>query len=361
MLNSNSSFVSIGRSENCSYIVLDPERKVSRIHLEVFHDVKGTFVIDKSTNGTYINGKRIMKDVPIQVSLNDLIMLANSYRLDLIRVINPVLKDSDKTSILKDFKETFTDVNLELSVGEKTLILNPDKTEIGEILSMDSSSFIYMGRSPDCGYRIDNTSISKKHCRVRLIDPRMIEIEDLNSTNGTFADGERIKSGERYRFTSAVQIRLGAETYIDLSKVFPGIRFVSKKSNSTPSCRNLSGNPISRDEKSAFMELEIIWREYQERQQKINNSGSGIALGGMAASSLLAYMMTGPFAIIVGVGGSLMARYISQQQTSKLRSDFTYEDMFLQIYACPRCKESFQKKPWITIRECLKCKIKFRQ
>ena len=81
----------------------------------------------------------------------------------------------------------------------------------------------------------------------------------------------------------------------------------------------------------------------------------------MAASSLMASMITGPFAIIIGVGGSLMARYISQQQTSKLRSDFTYEDMFLQIYACPRCKESFQKKPWITIRECLKCKIKFRQ
>jgi len=361
MSGNNSSFVSVGRSGNCSYIVLDPERKVSRQHLDVFHDIKKTVIIDKSTNGTFVNGKRILKDVAVQVNMNDLILLAGSYRLDLIKVVNSVLKDSDKTSVLNNFSKALTDVNVEMLVGEKTVVLNPDKTEIGEILSMDNSLFIYIGRSPDCGFIIDNTSISKKHCRIRLLDPCLIEIEDLNSTNGTFADGERIKSGERFRYTSAVKIRLGIDTYVDLSKVFPGIRFLRNKLNLTPADQKMSGNPINTEEKVAFKELENIWREYQDRQQKINNSGSGIALGGMAASSLMASMITGPFAIIIGVGGSLMARYISQQQTSKLRSDFTYEDMFLQIYACPRCKESFQKKPWITIRECLKCKIKFRQ
>jgi ATP adenylyltransferase/5',5'''-P-1,P-4-tetraphosphate phosphorylase II len=46
--------------------------------------------------------------------------------------------------------------------------------------------------------------------------------------------------------------------------------------------------------------------------------------------------------------------------SNEIRKDATFEDQFLQMYACPRCNESFQKKPWITIRDCFKCKTKYR-
>jgi pSer/pThr/pTyr-binding forkhead associated (FHA) protein len=360
MSKKTSTIISVGRSDNCNYVILDPPRKVSRHHLDVIKQGDKIFITDKSSNGTIINGKKVQKDSLIEVNITDSIMLAGSHRLDLQRVIASGDLDSEKTRILPNSKQILTDGNIELSINDKTVLLNANKTEIGEILSMDNSSFLTIGRSTDCHYIVDNSSVSKHHCRIRLIDPRLIEIEDLESTNGTFADGERLKPRQRIRYTSAVELRLGNNTSINLAKILPGIQII--RPNQIPNSHSLNQTTaeITKTEKKAFEELETIWREYQERQNSIINSGSGIAIGGMAASSLIASILSGPVGIIVGVGGSLMARYISQQKTSKLRSDFSYEDMFLQVYSCPRCKESFQKKPWITIRECLKCKIKFR-
>jgi pSer/pThr/pTyr-binding forkhead associated (FHA) protein len=350
---------SVGRSADCSFIILDPPRKVSRHHLDLIIDSNRIFIIDKSSNGTFVNGKKIRKDIRHEVKITDEIKLADSYLLDVRRVINLKDLDSELTRILPS-SNPLEQGQVELNLGEKTIVLNADKTEIGEILSMDSSSFITIGRSESCDRRIDKPSISKNHCRIRLIDPRLIEIEDLNSTNGTFADGERLKPGERNRYKSDVQIKLGTDVTLNLSKLIPGIQVVQQPIKQTPPPPGQPNSPINGEEKRLFDELEDIWKEYQERQQKIANSGSGIAMGGMAASSLLAAVVSGPVGILIGVGGSLMARYMSQQKVSKLRNDFTYEDMFLQVYACPRCKESFQKKPWITIRECNKCRIKFR-
>ena len=359
----------IGRLNSCDYVILDPPRKVSRHHLDLIIDSNRIFIIDKSSNGTFVNGKRIQKDTRFEVKVTDEIKLAGSYHLDVRRAINSKDLDPELTRILPS-SNPLDQGQVELNLGEKTIVLNADKTEIGEMLSMDNSSFITIGRSESCDRRIDKPSISKSHCRIRLIDPRLIEIEDLNSTNGTFADGERLKPGERNRYTSAVQIKLGTDTPLNLSKLIPGIQVVQQAPKQTTPPPGQPNSPISSEEKRLFDELEVIWKEYQARQQDIGNAGSGIAMGGMAASSLLAAVvsgasvtlgaLSGPLGILIGVGGSLMARYMSQQKVSKLRNDFTYEDMFLQVYACPRCKESFQKRPWITIRECNKCRIKFR-
>jgi len=193
-----------------------------------------------------------------------------------------------------------------------------------------------------------------------MIDPRLIEIEDLGSANGTFADGEKLQAGKKYKFTSGVKVVLGMDSPLDLSKILPGIQIMNNNNKRDGSKDKLSGLPITSEEKNSFEDLEIVWREYQERQAKLASSGSNIVMGGMAASALVASIAGGPLGLIIGVGGPLMSRYLAQHQTSKVREDFTYEDMFLITYSCPRCKESFQKKPWITIRECSKCRVKFR-
>lgn len=349
---------SVGRSENCSFIVLDPPRKVSRHHLDLLKEGNRVFVIDKSSNGTFVNGTRIAKNAKIEVQISDEVVLAGTYRIDLRKVLAQGVVDPDATLILQTPVHS-NQPDVAIQIGEKTIVLNADKTEIGEMLSMDNSSFITIGRSPECMHRIDKPSISKQHCRMRLIGPSLIEIEDLNSTNGTFADNVRLTPGERARFTSAVKIRLGSDTSLDLTKVLPGIQVIQTVNQKAGMQPNPSNALITSEEKKAFEELKGIWDEYQERQQKIANSGSAIAIGGMAASGILA-AFAGPAGFLIGIGGNLMARYLSQQKVSKLRSDFTYEDMFLQVYACPRCKESFQKKPWVTIRDCARCKIKFK-
>jgi pSer/pThr/pTyr-binding forkhead associated (FHA) protein/ribosomal protein L37AE/L43A len=333
---------------------------VSRHHLDVILDANKIFIVDKSSNGTFVNGSRIAKDVRVPIKPSDQILLSNSYLLDINRVLARDNTDPNATRIFNPPNSTSSSGQVEMNLGDKTVVFDADKTQIGEILSMDNSAFVTIGRSSECDYTIEKGSISKKHCRVRLIDPRLIEIEDLGSTNGTFADGVRLSPSERLRYTSGVQLTLGADTPLDLTKVLRGIQIVRPNSKQPDSAGSMNGGPITQEEKKSFDELEAVWREYQERQSNIGSAGSGIAMGGMAASSLVAAVAGGPIGIIIGVGGSLMARYLSQQKVSKLRNDFSYEDMFLQVYACPRCKESFQKKPWITIRECLKCRTKFR-
>ena len=108
-----------------------------------------------------------------------------------------------------------------------------------------------------------------------------------------------------------------------------------------------------------FKELELVWKEYNERSLSVQNMGNSYLMGGMAIGSI-ASLALGPIGAVVGIGSSLLGRYLGQQKSNEIRKDATFEDQFLQMYACPRCNESFQKKPWITIRDCFKCKTKYR-
>jgi DNA-binding winged helix-turn-helix (wHTH) protein len=48
-----------------------------------------------------------------------------------------------------------------------------------------------VGRSVDCGVRLDSTDVSRRHARIMITDDRAT-IEDLGSTNGTFVNGIRV-------------------------------------------------------------------------------------------------------------------------------------------------------------------------
>ena len=82
-------------------------------------------------------------------------------------------------------------------------------------------------------------------------------------------------------------------------------------------------------------------------------------LGGSAVTALV-QLAFGPVGAVLGVGSQLVLRYLGQMKANKIQEDLTFEEAFLVSYACPRCKESFQKKPWVTIRDCGKCKTKYR-
>jgi hypothetical protein len=51
-----------------------------------------------------------------------------------------------------------------------------------------------IGRSPECDIYLDVPGISRKHARLRPL-PEGVEIEDLNSTNGSFVNGHRLVLG----------------------------------------------------------------------------------------------------------------------------------------------------------------------
>jgi len=78
-----------------------------------------------------------------------------------------------------------------------------------------------VGRVEDNTFQIAEASVSSHHCEVLLKD-RQVRIKDLNSTNGTFIDGNQItegvlKPGQLLRL-GKVELKLEGETPADVKK-----------------------------------------------------------------------------------------------------------------------------------------------
>ncbi len=55
----------------------------------------------------------------------------------------------------------------------------------------DATGIVTIGRSPHCNHAIDSPLVSREHARL-ICDSSGVVIEDLNSTNGTFINGQRL-------------------------------------------------------------------------------------------------------------------------------------------------------------------------
>lgn len=83
--------ITIGRGPENKIVVDEPE--ISRLHAMVKVDGRGRlWVIDKSSNGTYINGIKIARDVPVPVSRKDDVSFAKVRHLDWARIPDPAKK-----------------------------------------------------------------------------------------------------------------------------------------------------------------------------------------------------------------------------------------------------------------------------
>jgi pSer/pThr/pTyr-binding forkhead associated (FHA) protein len=361
----------IGRSPNSDFVIFDPKNRVSRTHAKILIHGDKVLIQDlKSTNGTYLNGKKLAPEKYHEIKRTDKVTLSIDYvfETDQFFAGNRVHADSTKvlggdesemTIVFKENKATIND-------GKRTIQMDADKTTISDISDVDATPYVTIGRVQGNKIIIDQSFVSRNHCRLRLLAPMIIEIEDLGSSNGTYADNEKLIPHKKYQFTSSVRIRLGSSFNLDLRKILPGIQVIDKQ-QAPPSPKPShpqapSIEPIKPHEMKAFNELEQYWNEYVERQNKVGNTTNSYSLGGAAIGGIAAAVMPGIgiLGALISVGGGLLGRYLGQQESNKIRGDLTYENAFLETYCCPRCKESFQKKPWITIRECFKCKIKFR-
>lgn len=355
----------IGRSSECDIVVLDPKKRVSRRHAIVRQDNGVVFIKDLgSLNGTYVNNLKISSSDFIRITPTDKVTLSIDYIVDKALLFSPI--DNDRTMLLgsnvKESTVIFDQNKATYSNGKNMVQFDMEKTTLSELVEMDNSPYVSIGRASENKFIIHDDNVSRNHCRIRMLTPQIIEIEDLKSSNGTFADNNKLIPNKKYQFGSSVEIVLGKSIPLDLKKVFPAIQIVQKRTP-PPTTGNNSPKEITPEELEDFNELKEIWDEYQKRQSKANNVSISYSLGG-AAVGIAAVALTGLSGGIGGMlfasGGGILGRFLGQQKSNELKSDFTYEEAFLQTYCCPRCKESFQKKPWITIRDCFKCKIKFR-
>lgn len=162
----------IGRSNQANIIL--PVSMVSSFHAQLIMDTSGKlYIIDQnSTNGTYINRKKLNPGEVYEISTSDEITLSNSSGVSI--VFNP---ESYKTGGLKNFSNS-----LDLDTKANTNILS----------KLKQKGVVYIGRGNEADIILDHPTISRLHAMVEKKGENAYIIKDLGSTNGTFLNGSRI-------------------------------------------------------------------------------------------------------------------------------------------------------------------------
>jgi pSer/pThr/pTyr-binding forkhead associated (FHA) protein len=68
-----------------------------------------------------------------------------------------------------------------------------------------------IGRGTDCDLRLRETAVSRHHCTLRISDGE-VSVVDLGSSNGTFLNGQRIRSSSPLR--SGDELRIGSASFL---------------------------------------------------------------------------------------------------------------------------------------------------
>jgi len=102
--------------------------------------------------------------------------------------------------------ETYETMQLDRSAGaEKIRSTSPQKAcfvvmggmDVGRVIALDEP-VITIGRNAQCAVVLQDDGVSRFHVKVRRETADSINIRDLDSTNGTFIDGERIAEAKLY-------------------------------------------------------------------------------------------------------------------------------------------------------------------
>jgi len=107
-----------------------------------------------------------------------------------------------------------TSIDLSELTGKKDLVkaylIVLAGSNVGEMYKMDEEDMI-CGRSVNAEIQLLDEGISRKHCKIRRTPSGDVVIEDLGSTNGTFANGDRISS---HKLADGDKIQVGSTTIL---------------------------------------------------------------------------------------------------------------------------------------------------
>jgi len=146
--------ITIGSYPN-NDIVITRDSFISGLHgTIIISDGKLIFKDNKSTNGSFVNGRKVSHTIPLSSG-------------DLLNLGDTVFEVAIDSAVTKKLHEN---------------IIKISKT-------------IKIGRDPDCDIFLDDVQVSACHATVISLDSDII-IEDNNSTNGVILNGKKVKRAE---------------------------------------------------------------------------------------------------------------------------------------------------------------------
>ena len=175
-------------------IVSDAEVSATHFQIQNIDDCYHIFDMN-SSNGTYLNGERIVK---AKLNEGDVIEVGKtSFRFALedeknVRHIPTLFSASRKG---KDRSASLVDTLIEdelKSAKHIQMVINVTYGDQSKESIELQQKVAFIGRASSFGRFDQDTEISRKHLMVKLNDTGEIFVEDQGSTNGSFINGKKI-------------------------------------------------------------------------------------------------------------------------------------------------------------------------
>ncbi|MBN1991384.1 MAG: FHA domain-containing protein [Anaerolineae bacterium] len=165
----------LGRRRSNMIQVLSPI--VSGEHAQIELTRKGHTITDlHSTNGTYVNGKRLTPGKPHLLTNNNIIRFSDGM--------------GNSASLTYVAPSLFADV---------------EAVDITQVFQL-AADISYIGRNPDAAITLDHPAVSWYHAKVVKRDEQRYTIQDLSSNNGTFLNGSQLRQERVLERGDVVQI-----------------------------------------------------------------------------------------------------------------------------------------------------------
>lgn len=191
--------ISVGRGSKNSIVIRDNE--VSRDHCRLTR-FSGNYQIHdlRSSNGTFVNGQRVVGQWLLQAG--DLIEFGDTITLEYQLTSSDDIPDDIPN--ISPVEEIFSS-EVHFSIN---MLKGPN---VGRIYMLNQDN-LTIGRDLNNEIVIQDPEVSRQHLRLR-IDQEGYQIDDLDTTNGTFINGERLEgsrcleAGDIIRLGTMVQLQ----------------------------------------------------------------------------------------------------------------------------------------------------------
>lgn len=205
------------------------------------------------------------------------------------------------------------------------------------------NEIISIGRLPGNTLIVEYPKISSKHCQIRQVPDEEFVIEDLDSTNGTFVNGRRIK---QTLIKPDDELKL-ADMVIDAALLLSlfqkitekgGIKYAELKKNAE----------INAD----FLKLKKVYEKYVSDKKMLMMGSSLTSTGLRAGLSMIPYVGTALGIVATGMTGTVQAKM------------YELDEKFKMEYICPVCFRFLGNEPFDNLNKrgtCIYCKSKWKK
>ena len=164
--------ITIGREADRRMVL--PSPSVSRKHARLVLDGPQPYIVDEgSANGVLVNGVRINQPTAVVPGVR--VDIAEYYiEFDTVgqtRAHSAVASSGGGQTSLR--------------------LLAEGGPFAGKVLDIVAEEMV-IGRAAENELVLEDGSLSRRHCRIRRTGPDRLELEDLNSSNGTYLNGQRV-------------------------------------------------------------------------------------------------------------------------------------------------------------------------